>query len=370
MVDALNLRPGVENKTRFVWVDQFRGVLILLMVAGHAGSPFNTWIYTFHVAAFFILSGFTHSKDRKRALDTIKRRVVTLIIPYYLINIGFFVVYSLVYRFGYHQFIFGEILPIGFLVRVNTFFRWPQATTGLGGPLWFLLVLFYAEVAYCLLQIVADKLKAPAGFEIINGFALGLVLSCLLNQPLLGRFAFDLGFYALIYFSLGATWRRLYDKGLRANMNLLLPLVIMLFIFFSKPFSRQGAAMNWPTRRFVPLPAEILMVFSPIAIIFFILKNLESIQPLGKILGMIGRHTFSILAYHFLIFKIISIVLFKCGVIAHTVVKGDVPIGLSGNLWILYSGLSVLICLLISKVASRCLPINYLVNGSFETKNE
>lgn len=195
-----------------------------------------------------------------------------------------------------------------------------------------------------------------------------MVLSCLLNQSLLGRFALDLGFYALIYFSLGATWRRLYDEGFRANMNLLLPLAIMLFIFFSKPFSRQGAAMNWPTRRFVPLPAEIIMVFSPIVIIFFILKNLEPIQPLGKIPGMIGRHTFSILAYHFLIFKIISIVLFKYGVVVHTVVKGDVPIGLSGNLWILYSGLSVLICLLISKVASRCLPINYLVNGSFETK--
>lgn len=43
---------------RIAWVDGLRGIAILLVVLGHVNPPFKKIIYGFHMALFFIISGF------------------------------------------------------------------------------------------------------------------------------------------------------------------------------------------------------------------------------------------------------------------------------------------------------------------------
>lgn len=48
-----------SGSARIEWVDIYKGILIVLMVVGHATGMFNAFIYQFHMAAFFFISGFT-----------------------------------------------------------------------------------------------------------------------------------------------------------------------------------------------------------------------------------------------------------------------------------------------------------------------
>jgi len=64
-----------ENKGREVWLDGLKGFGILLVILGHVLSgyldawtfpeaffsfyPVRTWIYSFHMPLFFLISGYT-----------------------------------------------------------------------------------------------------------------------------------------------------------------------------------------------------------------------------------------------------------------------------------------------------------------------
>ena len=43
---------------RYKVIDVIKGYGICLMVCGHSGAPFTDWIYLFHMALFFIASGY------------------------------------------------------------------------------------------------------------------------------------------------------------------------------------------------------------------------------------------------------------------------------------------------------------------------
>lgn len=42
-----------SKNSRVEWLDIMKGILIILMVVGHATGKFNGFIYQFHMAAFF-----------------------------------------------------------------------------------------------------------------------------------------------------------------------------------------------------------------------------------------------------------------------------------------------------------------------------
>ena len=49
----------MEKKNRISWCDIYKGIVIILVVVGHATGKFNQYIYQFHMAAFFLISGYT-----------------------------------------------------------------------------------------------------------------------------------------------------------------------------------------------------------------------------------------------------------------------------------------------------------------------
>lgn len=58
-----------------------RGIGIVLMVLGHSGFPGTDFIYLFHMALFFMLSGWLFSL-RGGPVHFIKRKAVTLWLPF------------------------------------------------------------------------------------------------------------------------------------------------------------------------------------------------------------------------------------------------------------------------------------------------
>ena len=91
----------MANK-RLTWVDVTKGFLMILVVIGHYPGeldfPFITYIYWFHMPAFFLLSGlfFKELKEEQDTKVSIKKRFLQLMVPYF-----FFLLAITTVRYGW-----------------------------------------------------------------------------------------------------------------------------------------------------------------------------------------------------------------------------------------------------------------------------
>jgi len=54
-----------ELDRRIDWIDIYKGIMIALVVVGHATGKFNSWIYQFHMVAFFFISGYLTNLEKR-----------------------------------------------------------------------------------------------------------------------------------------------------------------------------------------------------------------------------------------------------------------------------------------------------------------
>ena len=75
-------------KKRDVEIDLVKGLAIILMVIGHTETPAQNFIYLFHMAVFFMSSGYFHkdrvSEDIPSVLQFVIRKIKGLWLPYAL----------------------------------------------------------------------------------------------------------------------------------------------------------------------------------------------------------------------------------------------------------------------------------------------
>ena len=143
-------------------LDAARGLLILLMLIGHAWTDgwFRSFIYAFHMPAFFVLSGLLlrHSASLEKPLWQIAlKKARTMLVPYV-----FFELFSIAQKVIQHG---AELNLKGYLFQALTLHL-------TNGPLWFLIVLFCAEMLFVLFW----KLKRPAILAIVGSVLFGLCI--------------------------------------------------------------------------------------------------------------------------------------------------------------------------------------------------
>ena len=123
--------------TRILWADRLKGVLIILVVLGHAiqltlnDACFNNhvwnYIYSFHMAAFMAVSGFLSYRwggVKASRFSLIYRRLQQLIIP--------FLIWSIL------KVLLSKQITIDSFINIILY---PD------GVFWFLWVLFFINVA-------------------------------------------------------------------------------------------------------------------------------------------------------------------------------------------------------------------------------
>ena len=76
---------GIEK--RDVSIDILKAIGIICMVGGHCEWPIKHFVYLFHMALFFIASGYlfkpSNSSEYSSVVRFIKRKFVTLWVPYF-----------------------------------------------------------------------------------------------------------------------------------------------------------------------------------------------------------------------------------------------------------------------------------------------
>ena len=139
---------------RIKWIDLCKGFAIVLVVLGHSYSSSNgllTWINSFHMPLFFMISGFLF-EYRERYKRTIQQvfleNIKSLLIPYYIYSILMTLFVLLLRTSG------GKGFKDGFVVGMK------QILLLYGNsPVWFLSCLFLAEMVLLLLHRMRKEVR-------------------------------------------------------------------------------------------------------------------------------------------------------------------------------------------------------------------
>lgn len=87
----MNLNKSTQRET---WIDVSKTILIYFMILGHCGLPqYNIWFYSFHMPAFFIISGYLYKPHS--LLKTMKNLFIPVII-FSIINLLFQIFLSII----------------------------------------------------------------------------------------------------------------------------------------------------------------------------------------------------------------------------------------------------------------------------------
>ena len=317
-----------ENKNRDIIFDIAKGIGIILVVYGHAIEIYKTgfafrFIYLFHMAFFFIVSGyFFKEKYLHEAKTFIKKRFNSLIIPY----LGFNIIFLFLHNFW---------LDIGFLPSNYEFFNMLDTKIPLDstidyysiktfithfiwilllgkeeffvGTTWFLKVLFFISCGYLTGSYWIKKLNCSDKSKNIYE---GLLCSIFLLMGFL-CYKIDFSFYRIgtmfscvFLFYLGVLTRRLNINKIINNRAALPISFIMLTII-----NVLNTKFFYISRNYYNNPMYLILaaVFGYI-FLMSISNRLKNIKYVNNILSYIGKHTISILCLHLISFKLITFI--------------------------------------------------------------
>ena len=292
-----------------------KGMAIILMVLGHSGCgiPYvRPFIYMFHMPLFFILSGFCF-KEKYLKLPGVYlwKRVKRLYWPYvkygllflWLRNFFFSIhVYDVKYGWINERITFGEGLNLSKHIILHM-----GGVDCLLGAFWFLRTLFLGT-------IIAYFTKLLFKNTIVAAF-LCLLISILLNYtklfiPMLHPQTFAASFLFLIGYAFAEY------KVSRFTMTISLLGLVATFVGSFFWLMEMGDAF-YDNTKFLPyLTTAIIATWC--------LKSLfdrwnEQPKWLRMLLTFAGRNSITILAFHFLAFKLVSYLI---------VMSNDLPVGM------------------------------------------
>lgn len=315
-----------------------KGIGILLMVIGHSLLPtseIHRFIYLFHMPLFYILSGMLFkTKHIKNAFQFIKRKLKTLYLPFLKYSLVFLLLHNIFFKTGL---IVGEEYSLKlFLSNLFLNLRF-VGTEELCGALWFLRSLFFVNIIFVLLwRILQIVLKCDIQI-CISIFLLTLIGGCILNYSTI-ILLYNLGrdIFCVSLFTLGYLFRNLPQK-INYESVWIIPLFVFLIILNNHTeIQLHNFNIGNPILSLLAMIAGWLLVL--------ILSSLFTF----KTLIYIGKHTVDVLVYHFLAFKIVTLVIIKLYALDSVELNSFPVLYTYPNWWILYSLVGIIIPLLIN----------------------
>lgn len=285
-----------------------KGIAIILMVMAHARCPLwgQQFINMFHMPLFFFFSGYCFKEKYLSDLKSFTlKRFTGVYLPFVKWSLIFLLLHNIFYQLNIYNDQYGFRGNVSHLYTLKEFGTHALhiITKLLGneqllGGYWFLHSLFFgAFLFYATLRLC----KSP-----YLGGAL-LIVICLLSLyfgksvPYFGIGAKE--FLAAFFMMAGVYYKQKEWKW--HDCMLLIPIVVVLLIFGTEFWQCGMLTLTW--QKLLPYTitalAGTLMVF---AISKIILRNDTILK--GSMI-YIGNHTLEILTWHFLSFKLVSLLI-------------------------------------------------------------
>lgn len=292
------------------WIDIYKGILMITVVIGHSTGFFNGYIYQFHMAAFFFISGYLANLDKDGFIKTIYKKICTYLLPLTTVFILLLFVMEIMSRLGIYQMLLSDMPYVGMKTALLEYFTGSSIYVWWLGAAWFVIALFKIVILQKALYIGCGKRA--------NGLYLGMSIALYflgsyiathltvlrwLDLALIGQFYYVLGFI----FKKKDVFSKIENK--RVGIYALMTLNIALMIFFQK----KGITVDYPSRAFKQPITELLAAANGIILVFVVSKVLEKVNITKKLLSYIGINTMPVLFFHFLYFNVTFYLLYLAG---------------------------------------------------------
>lgn len=183
-------------KKRIKWIDTARFLGIFAIYLGHFGNASGKsfeFVFQFHVALFFLISGCMSNYDKEKSIvKFIKKDFQKIMIPFFGFSIISILLYALLSNGTLNKIIDLFIVILKGDIR-NTFFA---------ESLWFLSCLFLMEVIFKVLKKLDNKLLIFLICLIMFVIAEGFISPRPLVEPH-WLYNLDSVFYYIIYYAIG-----------------------------------------------------------------------------------------------------------------------------------------------------------------------
>ncbi len=287
-------------KDRVRWIDFIRGLAIIFVVFGHtlSGGPVQTYVYSFHIPLFFLISGLVYHDRGTNFKDFTKKKARQLLIPYFIFGIISIIIYSIFGSFvahalgrgGNHFNIINNILGLIYGNAKTGNLRYNTA-------LWFLPCLFCTnELFYILRRILKKHHFVICYISIIASIVIEQVGEVVLP------FGLETAFIMLVFFELGYVIYNERDLFRRIfKTKVVNYLCAILFIITGCVFSAVNGRVRYSVGIYTNLVLFYLSSWMGIMgylLISYSIGNNRVIDNIGKSsLAILVLHKFPILAF-------------------------------------------------------------------------
>lgn len=140
-------------KKRIEFYDIAKGLLIITVVAGHSGIPYEYLLYWFHMPVFFIISGLLYKKraTHKATVNNISQKTISYTIPF----IMFFTIITVsIYIKDSTQLSLDQLI-----VDLKRLIFGGRPLRGYYSVFWFINVFLLTNIAFSVLVLIESNLR-------------------------------------------------------------------------------------------------------------------------------------------------------------------------------------------------------------------
>lgn len=306
----------IKKDSRIRWADIFKGIVIFLMVFAHTPTMCTKYIYTFHMVAFFFISGFTQDFNKKNFANYVTGKFKSIMIPFLKYNIIFFALIYSLKLVNLFPIFYTEVYDFE---KIKNFCRYLW-TSDLAGATWFLIILFLGTISAKLLNDIAKE-KFKKNIEekkLIISFILFVCGFFLYNRSAVTIvFCIDLIPLAVFFIELGNYLKLRSDKiskKIKYIFGIGIILIDLYFLIINFKF------VSLASRQFPNILIFLILSFAGILVIYIVSKLIEKLVKtkfkwVVNAIEYLGKNTLYILIFHFIGFRLMFVILYLFNVV-------------------------------------------------------
>ena len=276
-----NIKPQRIN-----WIDQVKGIGILLVVVGHMNIPheLSKIIFSFHMPLFFFISGYLYN-EKKYSVNfenVFYSKLKSLVWPF----ITFTIFYLILSLFINQNSIINSFDYVNFL----------KGNRSLNTPLWFLTALFSTEIIFS--QIIRF-------FNIRKAILLILLIIVIgFSNAIFLRYSFflniDIALVTILFFLVGWLFKKYnWDKSIFKKGRTLLYIIIAAIILLLTSLTNEK--INILENIYGNLILMLLAVIFGISLTILLAKQFLNFKFLRIVFEYLGKNSLIILGVHIIL---------------------------------------------------------------------
>lgn len=326
---VLNFRKEYSSQTEYtqegrnVSIDVIKGIGIILMVAGHCGAPFTNFIYLFHMAIFFMASGYCFKTSNSDTIqDVIKftgRKFKGLWFPYVLWTTIYSLCHNLFIKLNIYtsdadmlKYVSGDLINITQPWSITTMLKNIMKSfllhghTQLGSAFWFLATLMEISWLYCLIDFLGKKVLKKKGKQIFLQGIVSLVMlflgyRCSLTNTYLGGRV--LSFYCLFFIGY-----LLKAKNIMREVGRFSHYVKIVCSFVILVICNHMGSIALDQNQYENLLFLLMTSLSGWVLVYELAQEIQKFKGFCGLIVCCGQNSMAIIILHFLCFKVVSFI--------------------------------------------------------------